>query len=500
MGDAGDSDERSSWKDVDTTLAPFADDGGGSTLGEGASEGDEIRVSEVLASLSFALDVTEGQPEGHAVRNALIGMRLAEEVGLSGQQSSALFYALLLKDLGCSSNAAKMCYLFGSDDRAVKRDVKTRDWSSLTGAISYVAKNVARNGSVPEKIAGFVKLGLEGPEAARDLVRIRCEQGAGIARMLGFPEPTCRAIHQLDEHWNGDGHPEGREGEQISPLARILGLSQTVEVFHREFDLRTACEMAEERRRTWFDPDLVDALHSIRDDREFWATVAVRDPRSQLRRWEPDDRAVPATGDRLDLISRAFARVVDAKSPWTYRHSERVGELATETGRRLGIGEQGLRKIHRAALLHDIGKLGVSNMILDKEGELTDEEYAEMKRHPRTSQRILRRVSPFREVAEIAGRHHERLDGTGYHRGLDADSLSLASRTLAVADVYEALTADRPYRDPFSPGEAMEILRDDAGTALDADAVSALEQAVADASHLARGQQGPQSPAAGNRG
>lgn len=455
---------------------------------------DVLRVSEVLASLSFALDVTEGQPEGHAVRNTMIGMRLAEEIGLSEERRTALFYALLLKDLGCSSNAAKMSYLFGSDDRAVKRDVKTRDWSSLTGAVRYVADNVAREGGLMQKVAHFFRLGLEGPEAARDLIRIRCEQGADIARSLGFPEATARAIHDLDEHWDGGGHPDGLEGEEIDPLGRILGIAQTVEVYVQEYDRETAYEMAEERRGTWFDPDLVDALQSIRDDESFWASLEAEDPRRELAAWEPRDRGVPATDERLDLISRAFARVIDAKSPWTRRHSERVTDLALAVGERLGMDEDELRELRRAALLHDIGKLGISNRILDKEGELTDEEYEQVKKHPVHSRKILQRVSPFEEVAGIAGRHHERLDGSGYDRGLEGDELSVKERALSVADVYEALTADRPYRDPFSREEALEILRDDAGTALDERAVDALEE-VLRTETFSRGGEGSSSAA-----
>ncbi|MFB6240885.1 MAG: HD-GYP domain-containing protein, partial [Gemmatimonadota bacterium] len=412
--------------------------------------GVALRVSEVLASLSFALDVTEGQPEGHSIRNTMIGMRLAEEIGLSEERESALFYALLLKDLGCSSNAAKICYLFGTDDHAVKRDVKTRDWSSFRGTLEYLYFNVARGGTVLDKLRSLWHWAKGGEEAARELIEIRCEQGADIARMLGFPEETVRAIHDLDEHWDGNGYPDGLEGEEISYLARILSIAQTVEVFVQEYDLQTAYEMAEERRGTWFDPDLVDALHAIRDDEAFWESLRTDDPREELRSWEPEDRVVPATDERLDLISRAFARVVDAKSPWTYRHSERVTELALAVGRRLGMDHAELRELRRAALLHDIGKLGVSNMILDKEGELTDEEYEQVKQHPVYSRKILARVSPFEEVAEIAGRHHERLDGSGYDRGLSGEELSAPERALSVADVYEALRADRPYRDAFS--------------------------------------------------
>lgn len=462
--------------DREVTLDPFS---AADQLSVGDADQDEVlRVSEVLASLSFALDVTEGQPEGHSIRNTMIGMRLAEEIDLSDERRTALFYALLLKDLGCSSNAAKICYLFGTDDHAVKRDVKTRDWSTVKGTLEYLYYNVARGGGIRDKIRSLWHWAKGGEDAARELIEIRCEQGAGIARSLGFPEDTVRAIHDLDEHWDGNGYPDGLAGEEISFLARILSISQTVAVFVREYDRETAYEMAEERRGTWFDPELVDALHAIRDDGAFWESLETEDPREELRSWEPEDRAVPATDERLDLISRAFARVVDAKSPWTYRHSERVTEFALAVGRRLGMGDDDLRELRRAALLHDIGKLGVSNMILDKEGPLTDEEYEQVKRHPVYSRKILARVSPFEQVAEIAGRHHERLDGSGYDRGLEGDELSVKERALSVADVYEALRADRPYRDPFDRGEALGILREDAGTALDERAVDALEDAV----------------------
>lgn len=479
------------------TLYPLSEEGdgapsGGGNAGDGApdapeGDGSALRVSEVLASLSYALDITEGQPEGHSIRSTLIGMRLGQEIGLSRDRRSALFYALLLKDLGCSSNAAKVSYLFGSDDHATKSDLKTRDWSSLSGAVGYVLDNVARNGSWWDRLGGLVRILLNGgPAAARELVRIRCERGADIARMLGFPEETVRAIHDLDEHWDGGGHPAGKEGEEIPLGARILNLAQTVDVFLQEYDHAAVYEMAADRRGTWFDPDLVDGLRRIRGDDAFWGALRADDLREELKRWEPADRAVEATDERLDLIGRAFARVVDAKSPWTYRHSERVTDLAVEIGRRLGMEDGELRTLRRAALLHDIGKLGISNMILDKEGQLTEKEFEEVKEHPAYSDRILRRVSAFREVAEIAARHHERLDGSGYFRGLERTRLSTPERVLAVADVYEALTADRPYRDAFAPDHALGILRDDAGTALDEGAVDALESVLEARPDLAR--------------
>ena len=173
---------------------------------------------------------------------------------------------------------------------------------------------------------------------------------------------------------------------------------------------------------------------------------------------------------------RAFARVVDAKSPWTYKHSTRVAEMSVGIARQLECGEEFIRDIRRAALLHDIGKLGVSNAILDKPGKPTDDEFAQIKRHPDYSRQILRQVSAFRDLADVAGAHHERLDGRGYHLRLDGTSIPWAARILTVADICEALTAKRPYREAMSWERANEILTSDVGTGVDAECLEALNR------------------------
>src|SRR5271170_5542996 len=200
----------------------------------GADPSVQIKLSEVISALSYALDITEGQPEGHAARSCMLGMRLARELRLPTESSSALFYGLLLKDLGCSSNASKMCYLFGSDERAAKRDIKTVDWSRVSRSIRYIARHVAPQGSILRKAAKFARVAIGGVKQAKELVALRCERGAKIAKQLELPDETAAAIRALDEHWDGQGHPDGLEGDQIPPLARILSLAQTAEVFIRE--------------------------------------------------------------------------------------------------------------------------------------------------------------------------------------------------------------------------------------------------------------------------
>ncbi|HYC31640.1 MAG TPA: HD-GYP domain-containing protein, partial [Gemmatimonadales bacterium] len=228
---------------------------------------------------------------------------------------------------------------------------------------------------------------------------------------------------------------------------------------------------------TWYDPDLVDGLGQLRGDSGFWRRVLGPAPRSHLAELEPEEEVRMADDATLDLIAEAFARVIDAKSPYTYRHSEGVAALAVEIGRAMDLEPEELRDLRRAALLHDIGKLGVSNLILDKPGKLTDRETAQVRLHPAYTHQILGRVAAFAGIVEAASAHHERLDGRGYHLGLGAEQLGATARALAVADVYEALTADRPYRAGLPRDEAIAILRRQSGTGLCPEGVEALAAA-----------------------
>ena len=186
-----------------------------------------------------------------------------------------------------------------------------------------------------------------------------------------------------------------------------------------------------------------------------------------------------ADEERLDRVAEAFALIVDAKSPYTWRHSEGVAMIAVAVGDVLGLSPNELRDLRRAGLLHDIGKLGVSNLILDKPGKLDEQEWVQMRRHPALTVNILEHVGAFRGLAATAGAHHERLDGGGYHLGLTGDQLNRDARILAVADVYEALTAERPYRAALPPDQVRAIMRRDGGRALCLEALSALEASQA---------------------
>ena len=433
-----------------------------------------VRLSEVIGALSVALDLTEGQPRGHAARSCLIGMRIARQIGLPESDLRALYFALLLKDLGCSSNASKMCYLFGADDRTVKRDVKTIDWTKAGANFKFAMSHAAPSASPLQKSMQMLVMAKAGPKGAKQLVKTRCERGADIARLLAFPEETAEAITYLDEHWNGKGHPYGLRGEEIPLSSRVLGLAQTVEVFNSEFGKAQAIDVAKQRYGTWFDPQLVEALTAIENDSEFWESLSIEKYERALIACEPADTVTFADEDDLDRIALAFARVVDAKSPWTYRHSEEVARISMGISEAMGLSDELVRDIGRAALLHDIGKLGVSNLILDKPGRPTEEEFVQIRKHPDYSKQILDKVSIFRDLSDVAAAHHERLDGTGYHRQIPGMKLSLESRILAVADICEALSAKRPYRDEMPFEKVQEIISRDLGKAHCADCYDGL--------------------------
>ena len=436
----------------------------------------QIRLSELLAALSTALDLTEGQPPGHAARSCLIAVKVAEKIGLPDADRSIVFYATLLKDLGCSSNAAKMAWLFGADDRGVKHDIKTVDWRAAKSKFKFAARHVAPGASLFTRAMRFAAMARSGERGEKALVETRCERGADIMRDLRFPEAAAQAVRHLDEHWDGGGHPTGASGTEIPIAARLAGLAQTVEVFVHELGVRGAIGVAELRRGSWFDPQLVDALVGLADDEPFWTRLRTGDLHEQLSEIEPADSARVTDEDELDRVCEAFARVVDAKSPWTHKHSEGVAEAAVGIGAELGLPAVMLRDLRRAGLLHDLGKLGVSNMILDKPGRPTDEEYAQIKLHPDYSERILRRVNDFQRLADVACAHHERLDGRGYHHRTGGEHLPTEARLLAVADVYEALTADRPYRGAMPWEKVRSIMSGDVGTAFCGDCYEALER------------------------
>jgi len=436
-----------------------------------------LRLADLVSALAYALDLVGGQAEGWAVRTCLIGMRLAEVWGLPEGLHAELYYALLLKDAGCSSNAARVAQLFESDDLRAKRESKLLDWDGLSWAGFRTGMRLARAGqSWPRRLRRTLELGRHRRRDAQELIQLRCERGAAIVRKMGFSERTAAAIGGLDERWDGRGAPAGLQGEAIPVLARVLSVAQTLALFPRAAPALAALAPGSGRR---YDPELVRAARALRQAPELWdgaGAAAVRQRVLGLAfAGRGEGEALEPGAARLDDICEAFADVIDAKSPFTYRHSRGVAAAAGAIAAQFGLPAAEAGLVRRAALLHDIGKLGVSNRILDKAGPLTAAEWAEVRQHPGHTRCILERVAGWQELAFVASAHHERLDGSGYPQGLGAAELPRTARLLAVADVYDALAGSRPYRAGLPREEVFRILGREAPHALDPDCVAALQ-------------------------
>lgn len=444
-----------------------------------ASHLHALKLSELIGSLSYALDITEGQPPGHCLRCCWIGTHIGRQIGLPEAQLWELYYTLLLKDLGCSSNAARICELYLTDDLNFKRDYKTVG-DSLPQVLGFVLKHTGLKAGLAERFRSVMTILRDGPEIARDLVATRCQRGAEIARLLRFPQGVSDGIYSLDEHFNGGGKPERIVGEAIPVYSRIALLAQVIDVFHTAGGRAAALAEARARAGQWFDPRLVEAFEMVALSDGFWQTLAGSEIERAVSDIQPfgAGQESPLDDDYLDDIAAAFGQVVDAKSPYTSGHSGRVALYTDMIGEALGMSESRRRWLKRGALLHDVGKLGVSNSVLDKAGALDRSEWDAVKLHAEFTETILGRIGAFRELAAIAGAHHERLDGTGYPRGLSADDIRIETRIITTADIFDAITAVRPYRGAIPIPQALEMMGKTVGSALDPDCYDALVRAV----------------------
>lgn len=437
-----------------------------------------VHRGELLAAFSYALDITEGQPEGHCIRACWIGMQVGRALGLDERDLGDLYYTVLLKDLGCSSNAARICELYDADDRAFKRGYKTVG-TSLAATIHFVFSRTARGKPLHRRVAAIGNILANGGAVAQELILSRCTRGADIARSLRFPAEVCNAIYHLDEHWDGSGRPGRLRGTGIPLYSRIALLAQVADVFHAHAGRQASMDEVRRRSGSWLDPEVAAAFEVVAADDSFWAMLVSPLLPAMVVALAPTQDVVPIDEAYLDSIAAAFGQVIDAKSPFTSGHSQRVADYAFAMAEKMGLDPGRARSLRRAAFLHDVGKLGVSSAVLEKPAGLDDREWVEMRHHAEHTRMILSRISAFESVADIAAAHHERLDGCGYPRRLGSEQIEVETRIITVCDYYDALTADRPYRAAMSREEALAVMGGAVGTALDADCFEMLRAEVA---------------------
>ncbi len=429
-------------------------------------------------SLSYALDITEGQPAGHCVRACWIGMHIGRDAGMEAEQLWELYYTLLLKDLGCSSNAARICELYLTDDLDFKRDFKTVG-DSLPQVLGFVLKHTGLKAGLAERFRSVMTILRDGPAIAQEMIATRCSRGAEIARMLRFPERVANGIYSLDEHFNGKGKPAKLAGEAIPVYSRIALLAQVVDVFHAEGGRAAALKEARARAGSWFDPRLVAALERVGKQDAFWDMLAspeIDKTRVRHGAGRAHDRARRRLSRRHRRRLRPGGRFEKPVHEWpqqprgaVHRHDRRSPGLAGRAAplaqarraaarrRQAGRLEQRPRQSRRARPRRMGG--GARSM-------------------PHYTETILGRIAAFAELGRIAGAHHERLDGGGYPRGLSGDQIDIETRIITTADIFDAITAERPYRGAIPVPQALEMMEKTVGTALDARCFDALKRAL----------------------
>ncbi|WP_417553479.1 HD-GYP domain-containing protein [Marinomonas fungiae] len=436
-----------------------------------------IPLSELMLALTTALDMTEGQPPEHCIRCCWIGMHLGKKLGLSDLELHDLFYTLLLKDAGCSSNAARICELYLTDDRAFKKDFKTVG-TSISSVINFVIRNAGKGQNWLSRISTTIDILKNGTDYAQELIQTRCTRGAEVARELRFSEDVAAGISSLDEHWDGSGRPLQLREESIPLYARIALLAQVADVFQIEHDIQAALKEVKHRSGTWFDPKLVDEFEGLVSDEKFLKGLNDPEISHHVMALGPAQTHVLLDNEYFDCIVSTFGKIVDAKSPYTADHSQRVGVYSALIAEQLNLSELECTWVKRAALLHDIGKLGVSNQVLDKPGKLDQAEWLEVQQHAANTEVILEKITPLKSLARVAASHHEKLDGTGYPRGLSSADIPLITRIITTADIFDAISAERPYRAAMPVSKVLSIMEEHLDTAIDRQCFAALKASL----------------------
>ncbi|MDQ3871739.1 MAG: HD domain-containing protein, partial [Chloroflexota bacterium] len=366
-----------------------------------------VGTAELIAALSTALDTAEGYEQGHAIETCFISLRLAEVLQLPGSDRQDLFYAALLKDAGSAWNAAGMAQTLGTSDIEQKRDLALLDPRRPFAMTGFTLRHV-RAGRGLERVRRLPGLMVSAAAWRKALVEDRAERGAELAHRLGLPNAVSEGIHALHERWDGRGEPLGLHGPAIPLAGRIMAVAEGAALYVRRGGPRAADRMLRRRRKRWYDPEIVDLLLGMAR-LGLWRELRAPDLLARTVALEPEGTARLSGAAEIDRIALAFAEVVDAKSPYTDGHSVRVGDLSALMALHMGLADSAVTDVRRGGLLHDLGKLGVPNTILDKRGPITPQERALVVRHPQRGFEVLSRVPILSTAAEIALCHHERV-------------------------------------------------------------------------------------------
>jgi HD-GYP domain-containing protein (c-di-GMP phosphodiesterase class II) len=433
-----------------------------------------VRSGELFAALSLATDLGTGQAPEHGLRTCLLALELAQLAGLEGDALEDAYYLGLLHSIGCTADAPVTARAFG-DDRAHKAAYSLVDAGRPAEIVSYLWRNVYPAAPTPQRLRAFAAALAAGPGFARVNLRGHCEVGERLGERLRLPRRVCEGLWFVFERWDGKGMPAGVEGERIPVAARILHAARDASAFATAGGVDMVEAMADRCAGTSLDPEMAVLLRD--HAAELFGRVGTVDAWEWVVEAEPRPKLF--TGEDLDRACQVIADYADLKSYGTLGHSRSVAEVAEAAGWRLGFAPDAICELRRAAWLHDLGCVGVSASIWEKPGTLTSGEWEQVRLHSYHGERLLARIPALTELTRAAAYDHERLDGSGYHRGVSAEQLSPSARVLAVADIWCAMSEPRAYRPSRSPAEAAQALREQADAEkLDGEAVDALLHAV----------------------
>jgi HD-GYP domain-containing protein (c-di-GMP phosphodiesterase class II) len=419
-----------------------------------AVTGDHVRRVEVLAALSLAIDLGLGQPMDHMLRSAMIATSLARRLGLSEQRQAIAYYATLLTWIGCHADSHELSAWFG-DDIAFRADTYDMDWAGLP-FVWLLASHVGRDRPALARAGRTAALLARLRGNLRELMSSHCLSAGALAEHAGLGDDVGHALAYTFERWDGSGLPTGVSGADIPLEMRIAHVADVAEVHLRRGGVEHANRTVRARSGTQFDPAVAAAFTAA--SVEIATELAVDDVWQVALDRAPDrDRTV--AGDDLDRLLTAVGDFADLKCPAMVGHSRAVAALAGDAARRYGLPDPQVCLVRRAALMHDIGRMGVPNSIWEKPGRPSDTEWERVRLYPYLTGRILSRIDGFADIAAVASAHHERMDGSGYPRGLGGGALSSAQRVLAAADVFRSLHEERPYRRAHNASEAAELMR-----------------------------------------
>jgi HD-GYP domain-containing protein (c-di-GMP phosphodiesterase class II) len=424
----------------------------------------------LVAALSLGIDLGFGQPMEHVLRQCLIALRLAERQGLDQRERAVIYYTALLVNVGCHADAHEQARWFG-DDIALKTTTYRYEHPSLRAAAATI--RMVGSGNPPlHRVRVGLGFAVSGRREVSGMLAEHARMAQQLAEQLSLPEEVRAALGGAYEQWDGRGWPSGLSGEQIPLAARVVQVAEYVEVAHRLGGVGAALALARRREGRQFDPALTATLCEAPQEilgglAEVGTWEAVIDAEPEL--------AVVLTEGGFDTALLAVATFVDLKSPYTLGHSVAVAELAGEAATRLGFPAHEAGTLRRAGLVHDFGRLGVSNAIWDKRGALGVGEWERVRMHPYLTERMLHQSPALAPLGEIAVQHRERLNGSGYPRGLSGGAISRPARILAAVDAYQSMRELRPHRPALGAEEAAAELRAEARAGkLDAEAVAAV--------------------------